>query len=243
MPNQTSSGLEESFVKSVAKPPGRRVWKLRAELGRANWAAIFLDGELYLERVMAVPVLRKLQASGDIPPFLAVFVSSGGDGARHSDYTCDASYGAFISEDVVPWLLSGHPGVETDRTTIVGLSLSGLAAAYTAISYPDKFSAAICQSPSFWWEDERFCSSLPQAAGSGPAFWVSVGNHETKCDISHPPSGLLQQTSQVDACERACNALRAAKYNVNRRVFQGGHDPERWREDLALAIPWVAKSA
>src|SRR4029078_7812381 len=171
MLNQTNSSLEVSFVNSVAKAPGRRVWILRPESDRPNWTAIFLDGELYLERVKAVSVLRQLEASGDIPPLLEICVSNDSATARHSDYTCDPGYGVFISEDVVPWLLSGQVDIDTYRTTIVGLSLSGLAAAHIALSYPNQFRAAICQSPSFWWEGERFCSSFPHAAGPSPRFW------------------------------------------------------------------------
>jgi iron(III)-enterobactin esterase len=123
---------------------------------------------------------------------------------------------------------------------VVGLSLSGLAAAHAALAHHRQFRAAICQSPSFWWNDEQFCSSLPQPVGS--AFWVSVGDQETTRGISHPPSGMIQQTSQIEACQRGCDALKAAGYNVNYRVFQGGHDPARWREDLVLALPRVAES-
>jgi hypothetical protein len=129
MLNETHGALEEAFVSSAAKPPGRRVWKMRPETEQPFCAAIFLDGELYIERV------------------------------------------------------------------------------------------------------------------SPPGFWVSVGNQETERGVSHPPSGMLQQTSQIEACRRGCDALRAAGYNVNHRVFEGRHDPERWREDLVLALPWVTSSA
>jgi enterochelin esterase-like enzyme len=243
MLNETHGALEEAFVSSAAKPPGRRVWKMRPETEQPFCAAIFLDGELYIERVEAVPVLRQLQASGSIPPMLAVFVSSSSAAARHVDYTCDADYASFLSQDVVPWLLNSQAEVDCNHVTVVGLSLSGLAAAHAALTHHVEFRAAICQSPSFWWNDERLCSSLPKAIGSPPGFWVSVGNQETDRGVSHPPSGMLQQTSQIEACRRGCDALRAAGYNVNHRVFQGRHDPERWREDLVLALSWVTSSA
>jgi enterochelin esterase-like enzyme len=233
--------LEESFISGTSKPFGRRIWKLYPESGRPSCAAIFLDGELYLEKVKAV-LLRQLEAERNIPPTLAVFVSSCSAAARHSDYTCDADYAAFLSQDLVPWLLNSHAEIG-DVMAMVGLSLSGLAVAHAALTYQSQFRAAICQSPSFWWNDESWSSSLPPASGSRPAFWISVGDQETDRGVSHPPSDLLQQKSQIESCERGCDALREAKYNVNYRVFQGGHDPERWREDLVLALPWVAKSA
>jgi enterochelin esterase-like enzyme len=166
MPNRTNGSLEETFVSTAAKPPGLRVWKLNPEAGRPSRAAIFLDGELYLEKVKAVPLLKQLERVASIPPTLAVFVSGGSAEARHSDYTCDSDYADFLSQD--------------------------------------------------------------------------VGNQETDSGISHPPSGMLQLTSQIEACERGCNALSAGKYKVYYRIFNGGHE-QRWREDLALALPWASQ--
>jgi len=235
--------LEENFVSSSSKPFGRRIWKLYPESGHPSCAVIFLDGELYLEKVKTVQVLRQLHAEKNIPSTMAVFVSSNSPAARHSDYTCDADYATFLAQDVVPWILNSHGEIGCERMIIVGLSLSGLAAAYAALTHQSQFHSAICQSPSFWWNDECLYSSLPPATDSRTAFWVSVGNQETERGVSHPPSGMLQKKSQIEACQHGCNALRDAKYNVNYRVFQGGHDPERWREDLVLALPWVAKSS
>jgi hypothetical protein len=52
----------------------------------------------------------------------------------------------------------------------------------------------------------------------------------------------LQKSSQLRACELACHALRAAKHNVSFRVFNGGHDPALWKEDLALALGWATQA-
>src|SRR5436190_13018804 len=98
--------LDESFIRNMSKTFGRRIWKLFPESGHPSCAVIFLDGELYLEKVMAVPVLRQLQAERNIPATLAIFVSSDSAAARHSDYTCDADYATFLSQEVVPWLLN-----------------------------------------------------------------------------------------------------------------------------------------
>jgi predicted alpha/beta superfamily hydrolase len=102
------------------------------------------------------------------------------------------------------------------------------------------FRAAVCQSPSFWWNQERFAMSLPLASGVSPAFWVSVGDLETDCGVSHSPTGLFQAASQRDVCERAAAALRAAGYKLSHPMFHGGHHPECWREDLAAALRWAA---
>jgi hypothetical protein len=69
--------------------------------------------------------------------------------------------------------------------------------------------------------------------------WISVGSRETESGISHPPSGLLQEMSQVAECTMAVTALRAKGYSISYREFEGVHDLECWRDDLALALPWV----
>jgi enterochelin esterase-like enzyme len=232
--------LDESFIRSVVKPPGRAVWIHRPDTGQTAGVAIFLDAELYLHRVDARAVLDRLVGSSAIAPMTAVFVSSNGAAARHSDYTCDADYGVFLSQDVIPWVGDRYLGRGVGKVIIVGLSLSGLAAAHAAVTQPHNFHAAICQSPSFWWNDERFGSDPPLATPVAPALWVSVGDQEIERGVSHPPSGMWQAASQVDACQRGCDAFRAVGYSINHRVFSGGHDPACWADDLALALLWVA---
>ena len=142
--------LHESLVRSVTKSPGRRVWTLPPPAGNASWSAIVLDAELYLDSVQAVPVLQQLQQAGSIPPLMGVFVSSKDAASRHSDYVCDSAYATFLAKDVVPWIRNHRTEGERHRIIVVGLSLSGLAAAHAALTFPDHFDAAICQSPSLW---------------------------------------------------------------------------------------------
>jgi enterochelin esterase family protein len=122
---------------------------------------------------------------------------------------------------------------------IAGLSLSGLAAAYAATRHPAVFRAAVCQSPSFWWERGRFADELPAATQAGPQFWICVGSRETEAGLSHPPSGLRQGLTQIAGSLSAAAALRAKGYDVSYREYAGGHDPGCWRDDLSLALPWV----
>lgn len=85
--------MDEDFVASRLKPPGRRIWIDRRTPAPAC-LLVFLDAELYLERVEALHVVRQLEDDGDMPPAASVFVSSNGAGARHADYVCDTDYSA-----------------------------------------------------------------------------------------------------------------------------------------------------
>jgi enterochelin esterase family protein len=229
------NSVEERFVPSERKPPGRRIWSISPSVERPSALLVFLDGELYLERVSALEVVRDLVGQRRIPPVASVFVSHDGPAARHSDFICDGGYARFLGEDLLPFV---GGSVASDRVVLLGLSLSGLAAAHAALT-TGRFRAAICRSPSLWWNEERLAASLPEAKGDAAALWISVGDLETECGVSHPPSGMRQETSQRDSCGRGVDAFRAAGYAVSYRVFHGGHDPECWREDLALALPWA----
>lgn len=233
--------MDEGFVRSESKSPGRRIWSLGSRVGVPANLLVFLDAELYLERVTASQVVRRLEAEGRIPPVVSVFVSNNGPAARHSDYVCDVGYSRFLANDVLPFVLARYAEVDPERVVLIGLSLSGLAAAHAALT-TGRFRAAICQSPSFWWEQERLASTLEGADSRSAAFWISVGDLETESKVSHPPSGLFQGASQRDSCDRGSRALQAAGYTVSYRVFQGGHDPSCWRDDLALALPWATSA-
>ena len=231
-------GLTEWSLRCRSGLFERTVWSL-PPAGRAGVAVLFLDGELYLEKVGAADVVRRLQQRRAIPPATAVFLSHGGAAARHEDFLCRPNYARFIARDLVGSVRQDHPGAT--EIVIVGLSLSGLAAAYAATRYPAIFRAAVCQSPSFWWEQGRFAAELPPATPPGPEFWICVGSRETETGLSHPPSGLRQQLPQLTGCLSAADALHAKGYSVNYREYDGGHDPDCWREDLSLALPWALR--
>lgn len=230
--------MKEDFVRSQSTSIDRRIWSLGSTLGVPAGLLVFLDAELYLDRVGVVQIVRELEKQGRIPSVLSVFISNGGPDARHSDYACNPDYAHFLVNELLPLVLARNPSVAAERVAVIGLSLSGLAAAHAALT-TSRFRAAVCQSPSFWWDEERFASSLPRADSTAAAFWVSVGTLETESGVSHPPSGLFQGTSQRDACDRGSAALRTAGYAVSHRVFDGGHDPACWRDDLAQALPWA----
>jgi len=235
--------LQEDFVQSSSIRPGRRIWELSPESNGSEWTAVFLDAELYIERVKVVEVTKRLQSGGRIPPTRSIFASNENADARHTDYVCNPEYAHFISQDVVPWLLNKPSQTDPGRVIVVGLSLSGLAAAHVVLTNPSLFRTAICQSPSFWWHDESLRSSVQRAGEASTPFWVSVGNEETEQDVSHPPSGMFQKTSQIDACQRAYETLKVNNYEVRYRVFNGGHEPDCWAEDLELALPWAMRQA
>ncbi|MCB1219989.1 MAG: esterase family protein [Planctomycetales bacterium] len=223
--------LTETVIDSADGRYRRRLWRSPASDAPA---CIFLDAELYIERVGVLSVLDDMLASGSLPEMQFIFVSNEDAEARHHDYTCNADYARFIAEDILP---AGRPG-----NLICGLSLSGLAAAHIATSYPDSFSGALCQSGSFWWERCRFLQGLLSRETLPGRFWLSVGTEEREYGVTHPPTGLLQELSQLDSVRLLERVLRERDAIVRVNEYKGGHDPAMWRAELPEALEWLLVS-
>lgn len=197
----------------------------------AERLAIFLDAEYYLKRMNVVPILEQL-------PLSAVFVSHIDGAHRHADFTCQTTYAGFIAYDVLGWAAS-HLGLERpEGHLIAGLSLSGLAAAHIWLTYPNIFPLALCQSGSFWWNEEWLTSEIG-SIDAERKIWLSVGDKELDKGISHPPSGLRQEETQVAACTNFFNTCDRAGAQAEFQVFSGGHDLACWRAELPDALEWL----
>jgi enterochelin esterase family protein len=227
--------IEQHVIESACGEYTRNVWFLQGPAGRTHRLAVFLDAEHYLRDMNALPVLQELIDSGMIPPIACVFVSHVSAADRHRDLTCNPRYSRFIAEDVVAWARRNNSHIELSGNVICGVSLSGLAAAYTALLHPGVFAHALCQSGSFWW----FADHEADLPATNARFWLSVGSRETATDVSHPPSGLFQRISQIDGVEAARRRLEALGAHIHYRVFEGGHTFASWREELKPALTWL----
>jgi len=212
----------------------RTAWFYPAATTEPHRLAIFLDAEHYLRDMDALPVFSGLQERGDIPPLSLVFVSQVNSRSRHADYVCNEQYADFIAQDVVGWARSRCALREADHL-ISGLSLSGLQAAFTVCRHPGVFTRALCQSGSFWWLAGKNVSFAPTTA----RFWLSVGNEETATHVSHPPTGLYQEISQIAGVDAAAQLLTAAGGTVKFHLYAGGHAAAPWAQELAPALQWL----
>ncbi|MGD9892683.1 MAG: alpha/beta hydrolase, partial [Dehalococcoidia bacterium] len=221
--------LEEVTIRSSSDAYSRTAW-IAPGPTTAHALCLILDGEHYLHGMDALPVLDALAASGTLSPTTFLFLSHGGAEARHVDYVGSARFARFVSEDVVAWTRAHVPTISAGRDHLIcGVSLSGLAAAHLAVTYPQVFSAALCQSGSFWWEPESFAALVRARAPASSRFWLSVGDQETDVNVSHPPTGMFQTLSQIEGVERARSVLVEAGADVRLHRFHGGHTFAPWR--------------
>ena len=228
-------------IRSTEREYARSAW-LVAGPPTPHRLCVLLDGEIYRDGVDALPVLATLMESGRIPPMTVVLVSHAGAAARHADYVCDPQFARFVAEDVVDRARERVPSLSADRHVICGLSLSGLAAAHIALLHPTRFSAALCQSGSFWWEPVAFARLAAEHPPVGTRFWLSVGDEETDSGVSHPPTGLFQAISQIDGVERAVAVLEEHGGDVRFHRYRGGHSVEHWQAELDDAVTWLLRT-
>lgn len=217
----------------------RTIWFIPGPTEVRHPLCVFLDGEHYLNGISAPLVLKELNSRGTLPPMSYVFVSHNGAESRHRDLFCNDSYSAFIAKDLVSWSKEHLNTFDSGGNVICGVSLSGLAGAYVAVSFPDVFSAALSQSGSFWWKQKYFSDWVSQRDPIKTRFWLSVGDEETGTGEVHPPSNILQDVNQVEGVLAAGRALRKKGARVRYHLYKGGHEFEPWTRELGDALQWL----
>lgn len=227
--------LEQHAITSASGEYARDIWFLPGPTDRPHPLCLFLDGEHYIRDMQALPIITDLIKTGSIPPVACIFVSHVSSGARHADFTCNDRYTKFIAEEVVAWARSRNRNIQSGDNVICGLSLSGLAGAYIAFQYPEVFSFSLCQSGSLWWLHGKEIP-LPMTKAR---FWLSVGNQEKAAGLTHPPTGLVQEISQIEGVENVVTRFEALGGTTKYHLYEGGHAIAPWREELAPALTWL----
>jgi enterochelin esterase-like enzyme len=226
---------ERHVLRSACGRYERRVWFMPGLSDGRHDLAVFLDGEFYLHDMDCLPVIHECMTAGGALSMSCVFVSFHDSASRHEDYTCNADYSRFIAEDVVAWAKQHDEGIAGPDHLICGVSLSGLAAAYTVMQHPDAFSSALCQSGAFWWLADN-AVSFPSTSAR---FWLSVGTQETETGVHHQPTRLFQRVSQIEGVESAARSFESRGGTVHYNLYSGGHAFSPWREELATALRWL----
>ena len=197
---------------------------------------IFLDAELYRSRIGATSVIDALQ--GEIPDSWIVFVSEESTTSRRRECPCYAPFARFIAEELIQLL--GREGLDfgtVKRKALIGVSYTGLAAAYIAKEYPETFQRIICQSASLWWNECWLVNEYSHfRTGYDLAFYLDVGAGEKQENVDH--GFVFQRVSQIDAVRRFRDVLREGGIPTYYREFDGGHDYDKWAKTLPDALRW-----
>jgi enterochelin esterase-like enzyme len=231
--------MTEHSIPSTHLPAPRKAWIHRATTGEAKDSLLFLDCELFTERVKAPDILREAETAGALRPVTCVYLPNASAAGRQADYTCNAAFADFLAREMPTWIEREAGRIE--RVFLCGLSLSALQAVFTALRPPGVFAGVLAQSPSAWWQDEWLTQSLPVLPTTPNCFWLSVGTQELQTNVSHPPTPLLQITSQLDSVRQLSAALTTAGHAIHLHEYDGGHDPTCWGKELPEALAWLMK--
>ncbi|MBU3890249.1 esterase family protein [Methylosinus sporium] len=232
----------QHFLKSTHLANERAVW-VREPGNRASNVTVFLDAELYRDRVGAISIIDALESQGDIDSSLFVFVSVESAASRWVECPCYSPFARFIEEELFPWLERAYPSaLEAQERVIVGLSYTGLTAAYVSMMYPSRFTKVIAQSASFWsndcWIMDYFETLDPKPKTE---FYLDVGLRETQENILHKED-VFQAVSQIEGVKRFRDALLRHGYQPHYVEFDGGHDFAAWSLTLPDALRWALPS-
>jgi len=182
---------------------------------------IVFDGQDYLRRARLTDIVDNLIAQGRIRPVALAMVSHGGR-ARLVEYACNEGTVGFILYRVLPLARAQLNLVDVQTLPgaygLLGASLGGLMALYTALRAPAVFGHVLSQSGAFAFAGHDFIlfDLIRDSSVKPLKVWMDVGRFED----------LL-------SANRRLQALLAAKgYAVSYREYNGGHNYTAWRDDV-----------
>ena len=188
------------------------------------------DGDDYLRRARLPVIVDNLIAQGRIQPIALAMVQNGGP-ARMLEYGCSDTTLLFLHEVLLPFarehlnLLDSpaQPGV----FGVLGASMGGLMALYTALRMPHIFGKALCQSGAYAFG--AFDTITYDLAHSGDPqavkIWLEVGQYDFQ--------------SLIPANRRMCDLLGECGYTFEYREYPAGHNYPAWRDQLWRGLEYL----
>jgi iron(III)-enterobactin esterase len=233
--------LSEHLIPATDGNFSRKAWLLESDVAQPEEMAIFLDGEFYLQGMGTAELVDRLRSEGVIPSLPILFLSHLDLARRHHELTCDESFADFVATDVVAWMRQRYPSLAAGDHLLAGPSLGGLQATFTVLRHPGTYTRCLSHAGSYWWNGEWLTNHLEEIPDSPSRFWLSVGDRETVSGITHAPTGMRQDVSQRDACERFNTALSHRGHEVHFHLFPGAHDFRCWAAELPAALAWLLR--
>ncbi len=206
----------------------RNVYLYQPPVADAVPLVVVWDGRDYLRRARLVDIVDNLVSQDRIRPF-ALAMLENGRRARTLEYTCSEATLKFLLEIVLPLarqrLRLLDPGDPPGAYGLLGASLGGLMALYTALRLPHIFGRALSQSGTFsLGEQDTLVYDLARCKPrQSLRIWMDVGRYER-----------LWETNR-----RMYDLLQTGGYQVAYREYNGGHNFSAWRDDVWRGLEWL----
>ncbi|MFL6337291.1 MAG: alpha/beta hydrolase [Pyrinomonadaceae bacterium] len=209
----------------VYTPPGYR------RDGRPYRLLLLFDGWEYTHTIPVPTILDNMIADGAISPTVAVMLDQK---ERIKELYLNPSFSDFVAGQFMTWVRQRYHVTRSPREAVVGgLSLGGVAAAYTAMRHPEVFGGVLSQSGAFQYRPEdpgRLIRQFTKGARLPIRFYLEAGLLE----VNETPSLLHENRHLRDV-------LEAKGYKVTYSEFNGRHDAVCWRGSLSQGL--IALSA
>jgi len=229
VPNQllTSHIVEAGML---AATPQREVLLYQPPSPRPCPLLVVFDGPDYVRRGRLVNMVDNLIAQRRIRPVALALVANGKQ-ARGLEYGCSDLTVRFIDYAVLPLAqlhlnlinINEHPGAYG----VMGASMGGVAALYTALRLPEIFGSVLSQSGAFSMLGHDFVVWDLLRASLNPALkiWMDVGRYDLR-DL------LVVNQSMHEL-------LQAKNYDVTYREYPAGHNYTAWQNDVWRGLEWL----
>jgi len=198
------------------------------------------DGGDYLNLIDTAAILDRLIANRVIPPLVAVFIPPINRGV---EYVENDDYVRFLADELVPFIQSTY---DTDpdpaKTGIVGTSLGGSAALYTALNRPEVFGLTAGQSGAYSVNNDAVIEELKSANRAHQSgrqlqhdlrMYFVVGAYETAVSGNTTAGNLLM------ANRRLLHALESSEHTYSYDERPEGHSWGLWRGTLGEALSYL----
>lgn len=192
---------------------------------------IALDGQDYLRRAKLPTLLDNLLAQNKIPPLAVAMLESSRlekGSARMSEYACNELTLIFLLKYIVPFAQEHLNLVDWKKHRgmygIMGASIGGLMALFTALRAPEIFGKVISQAGAFeLWDYSPSPFTLLTQAKTPPRVWLDVG----------------QMDWLLEPNRRMYKALKRNGFDVKYREYYAYHNWPAWRDVLPGALTWA----
>jgi enterochelin esterase-like enzyme len=177
------------------------------------------DGQDYLRRAKLNVIVDNLLAEKRIRPFAMAMVQNGG-AARTVEYSCSESTIGLLMECVLPVAkekLNLEP-IASGGYGVMGSSLGGSMALFTALRFPQVFKKVLSQSGAFIAPDYQYVVVDLVKCGDPRdiEIWMDAGRLDWLLDGNRQMFALLKEKN----------------YKVKYHEFSAGHNYTAWRDDI-----------
>lgn len=210
--------------------PERTVLLYQPAVMRPCPLMVVYDGLEYARFGKLVNIVDNLIAQKRIRPVALALVANHRK-ARGMEYGCNDLFVRFIDYIVLPLAqlhlnlisLNEHPG----SYGIMGASMGGVMALYTALRLPHVFGQVLSQSGAFTFNmDELVVWDILRYHPRQPLkVWLDVGQYDLPELI--PTNHMMY------------DLLKAQNYPAEFRQYTGGHNYTAWRNDLWRGLEWL----